>query len=303
MNKRQDSKSNMLLVVRDFLLKNVSITSTLPNFTMFFTALQNSIALIQKFSEQQTLDRSGLHDKKKELRSILIMMAADVSRKIQAYAQFINNLILGGKTKYSETQLKKSTDNKLRDQAKGLYDHVQSNLSALEPYELTEASQVTFLAAINNFDAAIPMPRLGTTDRMQNTLGLKNAFIEADKNLDNIDTLVEIVRLKEPSFYLGYKSARKPKNKGYSLAVKGQVIDADSGLPVKGVTVMFFIDDNRTNPVVVKKTARKGGFILKALHPGMYIVVIKKYGYAEQVATIAISHGEMTKFKVELKKM
>ena len=144
MNNRQDSKNSMLLRVRDFLNANASITSRLPNFALFFTALINAILLIEKYSKQQLLDRSGYERNKKLLRDKLIAMTADISRKMQAYAAFINNLILAAETKLLLSDLESFSDIKLRDTSKGLYDSVQAILTELELYELTEATQTFF---------------------------------------------------------------------------------------------------------------------------------------------------------------
>ena len=57
------------------------------------------------------------------------------------------------------------------------------------------------------------------------------------------------------------------------------------------------------NPVLIKLTAEKGGFYVTSLPAGMYNVTINKNGYVEQVIKIAVSPGEMTVLKVQLKKI
>jgi len=92
--------------------------------------------------------------------------------------------------------------------------------------------------------------------------------------------------------------------------VKGIVADAQTGLPLKGVTVSFALEGGMmktaaattTDPELIKKTAEKGGFNVKNLASGTYQVTLKKVGYADQVATISVSDGEMTELKISLEK-
>lgn len=109
-----------------------------------------------------------------------------------------------------------------------------------------------------------------------------------------------------------HKSARKVIETGSgSLSVKGIVTDAQTGSPLKGVTVSFALDGgmmkaataSTSDPELVKKTAEKGGFNVKSLASGTYQVTLKKAGYADQVATISVSDGEMTELKISLEKV
>ena len=97
-----------------------------------------------------------------------------------------------------------------------------------------------------------------------------------------------------------------------SLALKGLVTDALSGEPIKGATLSFALDggvslakaksSTAQTESIVKKTADKGGFNIKSLPSGMYTVTIKKVGFADQVATVAVADGELTELNVQLSK-
>jgi len=129
--------------------------------------------------------------------------------------------------------------------------------------------------------------------------------------LGNIDAIVEIVKLAQPNFYSGYKSVRKLIETGIgSLAVKGLVTDAVSGVPLKNVSLSFVLDGNGTKlkastsaSALVKKSAAKGGFNIKTLAAGMYNVTIRKNGYADQAATIAVSDGESSVLNVKMSEL
>lgn len=310
MNLRQEAKLSMYLVVKDFLITNTSLLTPLPNYAGFYTAFTNGITLIQSNSEQQMFNKSGLKTNKSLLRNSLVMTSADNSRKVRAYAKFTNNNLLLTETKFSESDLKNATDNELRDMTQGLYDRIQVNLTALAPYGITAATQTAFLNAITAFVASIPKPRAGAIDTRQGTIQLNNSFKVVDAALENIDILVDIIKLSQPVLYSGYKLARKIIVTGVgSLAVKGLVTDAVSGDPLKGVSLMFALDGDAmrmkgAKPAkdYVKKTADKGGFMIKSLPAGMYSVTVSKAGYADQIVSIAVSDGELTDLRVSLTK-
>ena len=311
MKSRQESKLSMYLAVKDFLTTNAAVVTPLPNYSGFSTAFLGAITQIQTQGEQQRFDKSGLKANKVQLINTLVMLAADTSRKMQAYARYANNQLLQSETKYTESNLKNATDNELRDIAQGVYDRAQSNLAALAAYGITAATQTALLNTINAYVVAIPKPRIGTAETKQSTQQLANAFAAADAALENIDVIVEIVKLAQPNFYNGYKSVRKLITTGRSiLAVKGVVTDAVSGEPLKNAILSFALDGGngvmakaaQRTEMLVKKTSNKGGFNIKTLPAGSYSVTCNKPGYAEQTAVLAVSDGELSELNLQLAK-
>jgi hypothetical protein len=312
MKSRQECKLSMYLVVKDFLTTNAAVVNPLPNYSGFFTAFAGAIGQIQTYGEQQQFDKSGLKANKVQLINTLAMLAADTSRKMQAYARYANNQLLLSETKYTESDLKNATDNELRDMAQAIYDRAQSNLSALTAYGITAATQTALLNTINAYVLAIPKPRIGTAETKQSTLQLANAFAAADSALENIDAIVEIVRLSQPNFYNGYKSVRKLISTGRSsLAIKGVVTDLVSGEPLKNVLLSFVLDGNGTmariagknSETLIKKTADKGGFNIKSMPAGSYNITCRKTGYAEQTTTLAVTDGELSVLNLQMSKI
>lgn len=317
MTSKQESRLSMFLAVKDYLTANATIVSALPNYSGYFTTFQNSITGIQTYAEQQMFDKTGISASKKQLRSTLVALAVDTSRKLTAYAKFANNQVLLKETKFTESDLKSSADTALRDYAQGIYDRAQTNLTALTPYGVTAATQTALQAAITTFVASIPKPRLGITDKKLSTIQLANNFDAADTALENIDIIIELVRVTQANFYNGYKAARKIIETGTnSLSLKGVITDAATGEPLKGVTINFCpecveptqkaaangMSAAKEEVVLTKRTAEKGGFNIKLLPEGVYKVTIKKNGYQEQVVTVAVTDGEMGDLNIGLMK-
>lgn len=305
----------MYLAVKDYLTANATIVSALPNCSIYVTNFQNSITGIQTYAEQQMFDKSGISASKKQLRNTLVALAIDTSRKLTAYAKFANNQVLLKETKFTESDLKSGADTTLRDYAQGIYDRAQTNLTALATYGVSAATQTALQAAITAFVASIPKPRLGITDKKQSTIQLAKNFEAADLALENIDIIIEMVRVSQANFYNGYKTARKIVETGKnSLSVKGVVTDAATGEPLKGAIINFCpecaeptqkvaangMSAAKEEVVLTKRTAEKGGFNIKSLPEGVYSVTIKKNGYKEQVVTVAVTDGETGDLNVGL---
>ena len=83
-----------------------------------------------------------------------------------------------------------------------------------------------------------------------------------------------------------------------SLAVKCVVTEVATGNPLPVATVKFVLEGAL---VLTKKTAAKGGFVVKTLAAGTYVVTASKPGYKEEVLQLYLSEGEMKElvFKME----
>lgn len=310
MTNYQESKLKMYLAIRDYMIANATILTTLPNFAINQTAFQNAITQIQAKGELQNFDKTGIAGSKSQMKQTLITLAADNSRKLTAYAKFSNNQTLLSEVNYSETDLKRLTGTNLKDTAQGLYDRAQPIVASLATYGIAAASQTALLNAINAFNTAIPKPRLGITEKKQTTTQLVALFNTADAALENIDTAVEIVRLTQVNFYYGYKTNRKiVLTARGSVLVKGIVTDGSTGEPLKSATIKFSFVGTQAqlkaasdNGDITKKTADKGGFFIKSIAEGTYQVTIGKPGYKEQTITVNVSNGEMSVLDIKLDK-
>jgi hypothetical protein len=306
MNILQRIKLTMYMAVRDILNLNATIVANLPGYASNFTTVQNNIVLIQSTGEQQEFDKSGISDNKKLLRKTLVDQAEDISGKMVAYANNVGNAVLLKEVQYSKSELNRSPDADLKNKAQCIYDRANSNVAALPTYGITAAILTTFLAAINTFNAAIPKIQEGIKDKKLTTSQLAALYDATDAALKNIDKIIEIVHQTQPNFYKSYNDNRKLKNIGSSpVSLKGLVTDAASGEGLKNVTLTIVPDGVKAALAakpIVKKTADKGGFMVKSLAAGTYSVTVKKTGYIDQIVTVNINDGEMTVLEVQFVK-
>lgn len=301
MTAKQESKLKMLLTLRLLLQANAIIVSTLPNSGEFLTMLDAAIALIQANSEYRQHNSKGVAVNKKMLRETLITLTLDGSVKLQAYARYIKDTDFFTSTKLTSTKLKAASDLELIDIVNDLYASIQMRLANLTAYGLNEVSQTTYKNAITAFTTSIPMTRQVQVDKTESTKLLNQGFDEADTALENIDALVEIVRLTQTNFYSEYKATLKIIDKSGSLQVKGTVTETATHDPIAKATLKFILE-GETEIALEKQSAEKGGYMIKNLAEGIYSVKVSKIGYQTKTVAAVVSSDQLCQLDVELEK-
>ena len=292
------------------LYANAAITKTLPLFDANLTVLQNTTTQIQSVAEQQKIDKTGATTGKNNLGLALASIAADNSRKLWTYGKFTNNPMLQSEVNISESKFKNFSDTDLKDYAQIVYSLAQTNLAALATYGITAATQTAFLTAINNYNASLATPRVNATAKSQATKQLVVLFKTANSALSNMDAAVEIVRLTQPNFYNGYRTARKIIYNGTgSLALKVIATNAITGEPEPNVVITFTpvasqlkAASSNGSDSIVKKTATGGGANIKNLPDGDYDYTTKKPGYKDVKGIVSVVNGEMTVLEIKIEK-
>jgi len=202
----------------------------------------------------------------------------------------------------SESDMKHMDHTELRNTAQVIYGRAQTNLADLTTYGITEATQTAYQMAITNFNDSKSKPRLGTTETSLATQQLLEHFKNGDDALNDLDTVIEIVRLSQPNFYIGYNSVRKlMKSGGVSLSIKGMVTDMISGKGLKGAKLTFTMEGAEKTSIL-KKSAQKGGIAIRNATQGTYSVIVELPGYKTKTITISVVSGQLSKFKVALEK-
>ncbi len=295
MNTIQESHERMFRSVISFSDENQGITGNLPNYNENLGKLNITVRAIKIAAEEQKLDTKGITKYKLQLRNQLITLGADTARKLTSFAKLTNNPILLGNVNLTETDFKRFSDESLKDYAQIIYNAAEPIVSELTNYDITADSQAVLLSAINIYNEVLASPNLAETIKKQATEKLALLFIEGDGYVVNMAVAVEIVRLKEPIFYLGFKTAQKITVRGkVKLSLKGHTVDVD-GKPIAGVIYTATLNGM---VVLTKKTFKKGGFNRKSLAAGTYQFTFKKAGLADQIINVVVNNGELTRLKV-----
>ncbi len=300
MTNRQEAKLKMYLALRVFLKINESSINPLPNATEFITALDKAILLIQTYSEFKQFKGSGNTEAKNQYRDVLEKLSLENAGKIHAWAKYRKNDLLIAETKTNQTKLNKLTDIKLLDFAKGLLNRINTDLTSLTDYKLDAATQETFKNQIELFENSVPSIKNTKVNFKEATKQIAKGITDADEAIDNLDSLVEMIRFSESILYTDYKATRKIDNsRSNNFVFKALVTDA-AGNPVKDVVIRFFDKNNGNAEVLKKKTAAKGGINVTNLADGEYSLTFEKPGYQPQKADAVINSGELKVLKIQL---
>jgi len=309
MNNTQESTLSMSIGTINYFDKNAAIVSLLPGIAPLFTKFRVNVNAILVLREQQEIDISGISGNKELLRADLAAKAYDIGRKTEVYASLSNNLILEKEVHFPETSLTNATDSKLESRSLIIYEKANANIADLMPYGVTEEDLISLQNAIDFFRASVPTPRSVATEKKQITSQLARLFKENATILEKIDLLVELVRLKHPLFYSGYKDSRKiiPTRTG-SLALIAIATDATTGEAIKGVKFTFVHQNGNGEKVkneapLVKVTALKGKLNVKNLTEGPYVLTVEKVGFKKQELLVNKAMGDRIKLDVKLEKL
>jgi len=94
--------------------------------------------------------------------------------------------------------------------------------------------------------------------------GLEQNFVIAGKLVKKIDTVIEIIRISHPDFYHKYRLERRWDVRFRQVALIAAITDAETGKPLPNVTVRLTAKGQKV-AIVERKTAKKGGFLIKRL--------------------------------------
>lgn len=285
MTSKQSSIYSMLRRIVTFLKNKGRALPALAVLTQLLTELENNLMEIDTLKEQQATDIKGLSKQKEALRNTAIQNAIEVSSAIRAYAKITANVILVKEIYYTESELRKASDNELDTTLCIIYSAALRNQTELQQYNVTPEKVTELKTAMDEFKTAIGTPKTGTIVRKQITDRLATLFVDEMVIIDKIDLLIETLKFSNPTLYAEYQDNRKINYFGTTLMVNSAITDAETGLGLPGV-VMTFILDGVT--VLEKITGNNGGTNIKSINPGVYSVNLSKAAYANQTITVSI---------------
>lgn len=294
--------------VQAHLMKFTDVTGSLPEFESTLNEFRQNTDLIEKIANLQSFNKTGFAKEKMQLRNVLEMITLDNTLKLEAYGKMKNNIVLTKEVSFNKSKLSKAKDNILPVYAQMVYDKAQENLSGIGAYGITEETQSLLKNTIEAYKASIGKPRMGQKEKKEATRQIQELFSMQEQILEKIDSLLNIIRLKNPDFYNRYKELRKVVNTGSGrLSLKASVRELPAGIPLKGVTFEFIPErlgssTGTAASAFIKKTAEKGSLYVKNIPEGPYSLRVSKSGYRDRELKINIISGEMVNLKVELEK-
>lgn len=311
MNRKQEGKYIMGLGLSDLVNNNEETIDKIPNFKKYYAKYLENLACIGNNKGKQRVNRSGVKDSKKELRNKLSKSSIDTSNKLAAYAMVTNNKILSKEIHVTESELLNASDPKLLDMALILHAKATEHMQGAETYDITPEYLTNLYSLIEQFRQAIPSTRARVTESKAVTDQLALLTKENDMLLENMDTLVEVIKYSHPEFYSKYKDTRKVINlTSGSLALIVNIANSGNDESIKGatITILHASKDNASIPdlaqkTVLKRISKNGTVRVKHLPKGTYIIIIEKPGYETVTQTVSISSGDKVVVEIKLTKI
>jgi len=299
MTNKQESKFKMSLSTDEFLVKNENLTKDLPEFGTTINEFRSTLDKIKIIDGQQQNVRTGVAKSKKEIKDALVILTAENSGKVFAFAKMSNNKPLMDEVNFSISDIGRMTDVGFRTYADELNKKMLSLLESLGKYGITADSQKKYAEALAAYEDKLVKPRVSIAEKREATKELQTLFVTLDSQLSKLDAIIGIIRYTEAKFYNGYRTVRKLVNSNAGeVALKATAKDISSNEPLKGV--LFTLTSDGT--VLTKKTADKGSFHIRNMKPGTYKVVVKKDKYIGKEITVEISVGVRNELIVDLEK-
>ncbi len=119
------------------------------------------------------------------------------------------NKVLQGKVNFTESELQNTRGGDLISTCKSIAILVSENLSALVPYELTEADVTVLGEMISSFAENLPTHRVSLAERKAANERLKEAFSTVDTLVnEHRDRMMVCCRSTSPDLYATYINAR-----------------------------------------------------------------------------------------------
>lgn len=198
---------------------------------------------------------------------------------------------------YTETDLKKISDNELDTTLSLIYKSAQVNQEQLVPYGVTTGKIADYKVAIDAFKLAIGSPKGGTISRKQSTDQLAVLFDDSITLVEKVDLMLDTFKFSNPALYAEYQNNRRIIYHSGSITLKCEVTDAATGLPLEGALVTFKLNGNAA---LEKITSKVGGFTIKSMDEGTYAVTVTRLGYVPQNLNVNVLDVELNTVKVAM---
>jgi hypothetical protein len=300
MNSRQKNRLTMMMALVAICNVPAAIYHTLPDFPKLLTQLMDLIKRIQDLSLLQGHDYKGKTNHKNTLIGDLIMKTIDIGRRTVAYANANNLEALKEAVNYTESDLKRMSDQELWMACNLIFEEAGNVIGSLAPYGVTQQMLDEQKIAIGLFEKDMTSPREGAIKRKNATMALKTAYGESKPLFGMMDELVLTLKDSNPDDYNNYMNARivvdygkRKKSTGYS--VSGTALDFENGLPLSEVHLSIV---GTTTGMITDIT---GVYSLPVKNAGEYRVRAERSEYKIQIAEVTVT-GEATNLDIEMEK-
>jgi len=210
MDDRQENTLSMYQVVGQTLDANATVWSGVVAIVTARTAFGTEVTTIQSLAQSQQQSSAGVTADKQQLRGAMADAAMPVVGALKALAAVTGNDDLAAQVAFSRSNFIYGRDNQAATNGDIVHTQGTANATALANYGITAAMLTTLRDAIDAFRDAISRPREVISATAAFTAQLDAAFARASAVLTGqLDNLIELFRVSNPTFYQQYQNARE----------------------------------------------------------------------------------------------
>jgi hypothetical protein len=311
MTKEQENVSTRDVAVQGLVGENPDKFPPEEEYIRDKAALDTSISVMQgQLKQQGELEKSSAAPKNAS-RKAATMPLFSLACIIYSMAYDTGNVSLMEKVMIKLSEMKRLSDSALLIFFDNILSAGAENLAALLKYGVTQLMLDDDTTLVDSLREEVKKFVRLKKDRSELNKQIKVQFKDVDQCIVPFDNKVESKRLTDPLWYSLYWKIRKVDHSAAShVSAKGKVFDVATGQALTGAIVKVYnapegktLTSGAELVKNVKVRSYGGGFNLKSLPTGTYLVTVTYAGYADQVVTIYVNGGTSTSFELALSKL
>jgi hypothetical protein len=311
MQKTNDYQLNMHTDVQGVCNKNQDLLALIVAYVASKLKLDQNIAIEKALAARlEKLDKNSAVPKNL-LRSVASVAFLDLSSNLMSFAWVKGDMKLYLEVKFTDSSLKKVSDNEFIRICENLISVAQDNLAQLADRKITAQTLTDDNTLLENFATERQIFVNTRREHTEVTAQLAKQIKTTNFDLKSIDSIIDSLSASQPVLAGDYWKARNLRKPiGSKLVLKGKVFDSATNQPLPGavVTISQLVNSKSLTSgpelaKIVKVKSAGGGFQLKSLPNGSYTVTVSYFGYADQQVTAYVNNGVLTLVQLPLSKI
>ena len=215
MTRHETNKRGMYRSLNAVFQSNVLLISDLPVMVTAVNKFNTVVEQIDIVNEKYLLAVGGKTETKNIAEDTLLEDLMPVKSGLYALGIATGNEELKTLAGGTESSLKKMRDADFLAKSKVIKKEAVTRLTELAPYKITENMLNELQEKIENFEEALGGKDSGFTNRSALRKELGEKFDAADEIIEHeLDTMIELIKKRQPLFYDQYFAARNIKDLG-----------------------------------------------------------------------------------------
>lgn len=302
MQKSNDYQLNMHTDVQGVCNKNQDLLALIVAYVASKLKLDQNIAIEKALAARLVkLDKNSAVPKNL-LRSVASTAFLDLSSNLMSFAWVKGDMKLYLEVKFTDSSLKKVSDNEFIRICENLISVAQDNLAQLADRKITAQTLADDNTLLENFVNERQVFIDTRREHSEVTAQLAKQIKTTNFDLKSIDSIIDSLSASQPEVAADYWKARNLRKPiGSKIALKGKVYDSETNQPLIGsyVTITSIADSKSLNSgadlqKTVKVKSAGGGFQLKSVPNGGYLVAVKCPGYEDRQVQSYVRDGVLT---------